>query len=286
MMLYDVAIVGGGPAGLSAALTARQRNKTVLLFEAHGFSPKLSRAHEIENYLGMPAVSGKEMMAAFVGHVKSHQPLIVTEKVTNIFPGETEHTIITANAAHKARTVILATGSPTGKQLPGESRFLGRGVSYCATCDGMFFKDKKIAIIAGLPESEEETDFLAGICRQIVYIPLYKGKYPEHGNLQLLAAKPQAILGEDSVTGVQTDVGVHEVDGVFIFRDSEPFEALLPGLELSDKSIRVDSELRTNLPGVFAAGDCTGRPWQISRATGQGLVAALSAVVFLAGKKD
>ncbi len=282
--MYDIAIIGGGPAGLSAALTARQRNKTVAIFEPRGFSPRLSKAHKIENYLGMPSLGGKELMDAFVSHVKAHKPDIIEEKAINIFPGEDDFTILTGGNTYQAGSVIIATGAPSGQQYHGESEFLGRGVSYCATCDGMFFKDKKVAVVAALPESEEETLFLTEICREVLYFPLYKGDYPQHERLKIINAQPKAILGEGSVSALETQDGRFEVDGIFIFRDSEPLENILPSLELEEKAIKVDAGMGSNIPGVFAAGDCTGRPWQISRATGQGVTAALAAVAFLAKK--
>ncbi len=281
--MYDIAIIGGGPAGLSAALTARARNKTVALFEPRGFSPKLSKAHQIDNYLGLPSLSGKELMEAFVKQVQSRQPDIIEEKVVNIFPGD-EFTIMTGQNTYRAGAVIITTGAPSGQQYPGESELLGRGVSYCATCDGMFFKGKKVAVIASLPESEEETEFLADICTEVLYIPLYKGEYPKKANLRIIKSTPLAIIGQDSVQEIETGNGREQVDGVFIFRDSEPLESILPTLELSEKLIKVDIDMKSSIPGVFAAGDCTGRPWQINRAAGQGQVAALSAVAFLAQK--
>ena len=285
-MLCDIAIIGGGPAGLSAALTARQRNKSVILFEAKGFSPRLSKAHKVENYLGLPDVSGKEMLDVFLSHVKKHEPTIIEDKVTSIFPGEKDFTVVTEQVSYQASTVIFTVGEPPSSAFPGELDFLGRGVSYCGTCDGIFFQDKKVAVIASSKESDEETDFLAGVCSEVVYIPLFKGEYYQNDKVKIVQEVPEEILGNEVVTTLKTDKATHAVDGVFIFREDHPLESIIEGLEMEDdKFIKVDSHMRTNIPGVFAAGDCTGHPWQISKATGQGLVAALSAVSYLFSKK-
>lgn len=284
-MIYDIAIIGGGPAGLSAALTARQRNKSVVLFEAKDFSPRLSKAHKVENYLGLPDIDGKKMMEKFLSHVKKHEPTIIKDKVTGIFPGEKDFTIVTRELSYQAGAVIFALGEPPSKTFPGELDFLGRGVSYCGTCDGMFFTDRKVAVIATSKESDEETEFLTEVCSEIIYIPLFKGDYYQSSKIKVVQEVPKEILGNEVVTGLTTDKGAYEVDGVFIFREDSPLESIIEGLELEEGNfIKVDNQMRTNIPGIFAAGDCTGRPWQISRATGQGLVASLSAVSYLFNK--
>jgi len=279
-MVYDLAIVGGGPAGLSAALTALQRNKSVILFEHLGFSPKLSKSHLVENYLGLPKMSGKELIDKFVQHVKTHEATIVEEKIINIYPGD-EFTLISGNNAYQAQAVVFATGAATSKALQGEGKFLGRGVSYCATCDGMIFKGKNVAVIASLPESEEEIGFLAEICQKVYLFPLYKGEYPKYANLEVVKEIPQEILGQETVETLKTDKNQYKVDGIFIFHATVHPDSIIPGLEFETNFIKVDKDMKTNVAGFFAAGDCTGQPWQISRATGQGQLAALSAVSYL-----
>lgn len=281
-MLYDTAVIGGGPAGLSATLTLRQRNKSVILFEAKDFSPKLSKAHSVENYLGIPSISGKELMNSFVKHVVKHSPVIIYDKVVSVYKGEEVFTIATNQNSYQAKTIIFAVGDSKSKTLNGEKRLLGRGVSYCGTCDGMFFADKKVAVIATNKESDEETKFLTEVCGEVLYFPLFKGEYYKDAKITLSDEIPVEIIGDSVVSGIKTDKGSYEVDGVFIFRESEPLETLLDGLEIIDeKFIKIDGKMKTNIEGVFAAGDCVGHPWQISIATGQGVVAALSAVSYL-----
>lgn len=280
--IYDIAIVGAGPAGLSAALTGRIRNKKILLFEHLGFSEKLQKGHLINNYLGMPAISGQELMQRFAEHALSLQPELVKEKVVNIFPGEGMFTLLTPQSTYEAKTVILATGVVATGLFEGEKELLGRGVSYCATCDGMLYRDQDVAVISYTREGEHEADYLSEICRQVHYLPQYKAEYQAtRSNLAVQPVRPRILRHEADTIALTTDKGTLNVNGVFILRQSDPVENLLPGIELEGEVIKVNRDMATSIPGVFAAGDCTGKPWQISRATGEGLVAVLSAIGYL-----
>ncbi len=284
-MAYDIAVIGGGPAGLSAVVTGRIRNKSVVLFDHLGMSPKLRRAHQVENYLGLPGITGDALMTAFEQHALSYGPEWVKEKVTGVYPGDEGFTILTSDKTFAAKAVILAVGVPGAKALAGEKEFLGRGVSYCATCDGQFYRGRTVAVVATSAEAAEEAVYLAELCKEVLFFPLYReGHVPEHANLRVERSIPQEIVGEGVVTTLRTSAGDLPVDGVFLLRESDPVDSFLAGLELKDGAIRVDEKMATNIPGVFAAGDCTGHPWQISRAAGQGLEAVLSAIVWLAKK--
>ena len=283
--IFDVAIIGAGPAGLSAALTARVRNKNVALFEHMDFSPKLQKAHAINNYPGLPATPGKDLMKQFVDHALAAGPTLIKEKVTNVFAGDT-FTLLTPNNTYEAKTVVLAIGVSNSAMLNGEKDLVGKGVCYCATCDGMLYRDKPVAVIAYTEEGEHDADFLGEICPVVYFIPQYKTEYqPKHQSVQVMKARPQAVLGSDEVTGLATDAGELNVEGIFILRQSDPAETLLPELEMDGPFVKVNRDQATNVPGVYAAGDCTGKPWQIARATGEGLVAVLSAIGYIDGKK-
>ncbi|MGE4589435.1 MAG: NAD(P)/FAD-dependent oxidoreductase [Acidaminococcaceae bacterium] len=285
--IFDIAIIGGGPAGLSAAVTASIRNKKVIIFDVNGFSPRLRKAHLVSNYLGLPNISGQELMDKFLEHAKSFEPTVVKEKVIYASRDDKGFTIGTANGFYNAKSIILAVGASSSEIIPGEKEFIGRGVSYCATCDGHFFKGKTIAAIVTLPSALEEVDFLAEICEKVVLIPRFKLEETlKHSNIEVVSAEVDEITGTDRVTGVRTKREYYPVHGVFIFRESDPIDSLFPELLLHGKSIAVGEGMETSADGIFAAGDCTGQPWQISRATGQGLVAALSAVRYLTQLKD
>lgn len=280
--IFDIAVIGGGPAGLSAALTGRIRNKQVALFEHRSFSQKLQRAHTVENYLGLPAVSGQDMMRQFADHCLKHQPTLIKEKVMNVFPGVEGFTLLTPDATYEAKSIILTTGVTSATLLSGERELLGRGVSYCATCDGMLYRGRDVAVISYTPEGEQEADFLSEICLNVHYLPQYKQTPQVNANVEVLCSKPLEVNGKQTVEELVTDKGTLKVDGVFILRHSDPVENILPGLELGDGDvIVVQRDMSTNIPGVFAAGDCTGKPWQIAKATGEGLVAVFSAIQYL-----
>lgn len=280
---FDIAIIGGGPAGLSAALTGRIRNKRVALFEHLDFSQKLQKAHLVDNYLGIPQITGAGLMQQFSSHCLAHQPTLIKEKVVNVFPGDV-FTLLTPQTTYEAKAVILATGVVATAIFAGERDFLGRGVSYCATCDGMFYKGKDVAVVSYTAEGEHEAAFLGEICRNVHYLPQYKGEFaPMRSNVKLVTDRPAAVKGDTQVDALVTDKGELKVDGIFILRQSDPVENILAGIELDGEVIKVKRDMSTSIPGVFAAGDCTGKPWQIAKATGEGLVAVLSAIAYLEG---
>ena len=283
--IFDIAIVGGGPAGLSAALTGRVRNKDVVLFEHMQHSEKLQKAHLVDNYLGMPQITGQGLMQQFTAHCMAHEPKLIKEKVVNIFPTGDTFTLLTPADTYEARVVIMTTGVVSTVIFAGERDFLGRGVSYCATCDGMFYKDKDVAVISYTAEGEHEANFLSEICRTVYYLPQYKSELGDlRSGIKILKTKPRGVLGDTQVEKLATDQEELKVQVIFILRQSDPVENILPGLELYGEVIKVARNMSTNMPGVFAAGDCTGKPWQIAKATGEGLVAVLSAISYLENK--
>lgn len=281
---YDMVIIGCGPAGLSAAINARARNKSVIVVGGSFCSPKLHRSPRIDNYLGLPGISGEELRQLFLEHTKKAGISIEKDKVLSVYPQGGGFLVQTEKEkTYSARAVILALGVTTGKTLPGEKEFLGRGVSYCATCDALFFKGKTTAVIAYEPQAEEEAKVLAEVCQKVYYLPqhkepLEKGMAP---NVEIVEARPTAIEGEKLVEFLVLGQERLQVDGIFIVRESVPAEQLVPGLELSGKFIRVGADMATSVPGVYAAGDCVGEPFQLAKAVGQGQVAALSAAKYL-----
>ena len=280
--LYDIAIIGGGPAGLSAALTARIRGKKVALFEHLDFSRKLQRAHDVDNYLGMPHRTGTDIMREMADHALAHEPDVIREKVISVFPGKKNFTIACKEEMYTARTVILATGVTSGALFEGEKDLLGKGVSYCATCDGMFFRGKTVAVISYGKEGEADAAYLANLCKEVYYLPQYRDEMNLRAdNIIVENVMPRRIEGENKTEKLITSKGEMNVDGVFIIRESDPVENLVRGLSLDGTHIAVDRQMRTNINGLYACGDCTGKPYQVSKAVGEGLVAALSAVEYL-----
>ena len=288
-MIYDLAIVGGGPAGLSAAITARLRGQQVILFEGGNHSEKLRQAWRIDNYPGLPEISGEELMNRFLAQAKSLGAEIVYKKVQNVFPGEPA-TLMIGDDVVQAKAVILATGAVIGQAIPGEDRLLGRGVSYRATCDGNFFAGKRVAVYIDTVAEWDDVEFLAAVassvdvfCRADVAETLPSAlpeKVTLHDGVKILE-----ILGDSSVSEINTSRGTFSVDGVFLLRAVLPPTHVVDGLTVEDNHIKVDSWGATNLPGIFSAGDVTGNPLQIAKAVGDGQTAALAAVAYNSSKK-
>lgn len=281
-MIYDIAIVGGGPAGLAAALNARRRNLQTVVIGKEEFSSKLTQAHRIDNYPGLPLITGEELARKMRAHAETNEAVFVKDEIQNIYPEEDVFNLYGREHQFQARTIILATGITLGAEIKGETDFIGRGVSYCATCDGMFFRQKPVALVGYIREAESEVRFLAEVCSEVYYLPLYKNPGPVDSRVTLIKGKPVAISGDGRVERFSTTTGTWEVSGVFIERAGRPANQLIDNLAVNGEQFIITDEMQaTNIPGIFAAGDCTGKPWQISRAVGQGQVAALSAVHYL-----
>ena len=273
MPLFDIAVVGAGPAGYSAAINARKREKTVVVLGSH--TGWLAHAERIDNYPGMPGVSGQQMLIAMRDQALSLGAKTMPGVVHQIIPmGDTFALSLGAEFV-EAKKIILCTGAKQPRLLPGEEKLLGRGVSYCGTCDGMLYRGRDVAVIAQSREAVHEANFLAGLCRSVVYFgDADNGLSP---SVIVRNERPEAILGEDRVTGLLAGREEFLFDGVFIFREAMALSSLIPGLEMDGAFIRVDRQMKTSLPGVYAAGDCTGLPLQVAKAVGEGCTAALSA---------
>ena len=280
---FDVAVIGTGPAGLSAAVTLKIRNKNIILFGSRELSSKLEKAHEIQNYLGFPAVKGGELAENFRTHIENLGIEITEDQITACYSmGEYFSLTSKANKTYSAKAVILATGVNFGKPYEGEEKFLGRGVSYCATCDAPLYKGKKAAVIAQSEKEEGEAEFLAEVCEKVFYVPLYKmEKGFSAGNIQIVNDEVVSIEGAMKANKLVLKNGEIETDCVFILRDSVSPKQLVPGLELDQNHVKVNRQMETNLKGLFACGDITGLPYQYIKSAGEGNVAALSAVKYL-----
>ncbi len=269
--MYDIVIVGGGPAGLSAAITARMRGKTVAVISNNRTESGLYKAVEIGNYPGLPGISGAELSSKLSMHAAGMGAELIGGRVTSILPVGKEITVGYGSEILTAKSLILAIGIVQASVFPGEAELLGRGVSYCATCDGMLYKGKKVVVVALSPEAEEEAEFLTSIGCEVTTVKTKK-----------IAVNSEGAEGMKKVVSVTADGTDIPCEAVFILRETIAPGSLLPGLETEKGHIKTDRAMRTNLPGVFAAGDCTGAPYQVAKAVGEGQVAVLSAVDYLA----
>ena len=278
-MKYDIIVLGSGPAGLSAAVTARGRNKSVLVIGNRWQDSPLARAERVDNYLGMPGMTGMEMLEAFQRHAQEMGVEMVTGKVLSIMEWE-GFNLTVGSQLYQGSALILAPGVVRQAKFPGEETYLGRGVSYCATCDGMLYRNKPVAVVGRSKDAPHEAAYLKSIGCQVVYVaPKRPDQLDE--DIPFIQAAKLAVKGEQTVTALEADGADIPVNGVFILREAVAPGDLLPGLTLEKGAIQVDRIMDTSVPGVFAAGDATGAPLQVSKAVGEGLIAALSACEYL-----
>lgn len=285
--MYDTAIIGTGPAGLSAALNLKIHNKNIIWFGSKHICEKVALAEKIENYPGMYAVSGQELAQSFRDHAEKMGLEVNDNVVNNIVPMGDKFGILAGSEFCEARTVLIASGVAAKGQISGESERLGRGVSYCATCDGRLYKGKRIAIICNAARLEHEVRFLADLAEHIDYFPYYKDNGIDLPNVTVHTAKPVEVTGEGKAEGLKLSDGTAlEISGLFCLRTSVSLDNLIKEVNTENGHIMVDREQRTNVKGCFAAGDCTGRPYQYTKAVGEGNVAAHSIIDYLSQEEN
>lgn len=258
--MYDIIIIGGGPAGLSAAITARTRGLTAAVITTDRAQSGLYKAPSIANYPGLPAISGSELLSKLTAHAAGMGAELLSGRVISVMAGDTFFVSYGQEFA-EGRALILSAGIVQTGAYEGEKELLGRGVSYCATCDGMLYRGKRVCAVCLAPDSEAEAEHLESIGCIVTRV--------KKGDIR--------INGSERVESVTVDGEDIPCEGVFILRRSIAPDTLIPGLELRDGHIAVDKDMATNIPGVFAAGDCIGRPYQIAKAVGEGQLAAFSA---------
>ena len=268
--MYDVIVIGCGAAAAGAVLTLRNRGKSVVVTANRTETASLYKAEKITNYPGLPAMTGAEMTALFRRQIEESGAVLVEGRAIAVMPMGDSFGVAVGNDYYMGRALILATGITREKLYPGEAEYLGRGVSYCATCDGMLYRGKTVAVVGGGAEAREDADFLEGIGCTVL-------RFEKNGSYEIRGGEKADTLvfaGEE-----------HRVDCVFVIKDTVSVTHLVPGLVYGAGGIEVNRRMETNVPGVFAAGDCTGKPFQLAKAVGEGNVAALSACDWLAAQK-
>lgn len=275
-IMQDVIIIGGGPAGLSAALYAKRAGLSVLILDKGGADCQVTKATEVENYLGIPSASGVELYSKFVEHVKQNDIQIIRKAVLEVEKTGDIIKVSTKKDEYECKNLIIATGrshKPLG--VEGEERLSGAGVSYCATCDGYFFKDKTVCVVGGGDSALSQLIYLAGICKKVYLIHrrdafraenylVERAKKLENAEF-ILNANVKEIIGNESVTGVKYLLDGQEktvdCDGVFVSVGELPnmrFE--VEGLALDSAGYIITDELcRTSIDGIYAAGDIRQR---------------------------
>jgi len=305
--MYDVIIIGAGPGGLAASMYAQRAAMKAAIFESGVPGGQMNISAEVENYPGFKQILGADLSKTLYEHAESYGIGVTNHKVTAVKPGMEFHEVHAADGSiYKTHAVILATGgSPRKLQIPGENKYSGRGVSYCAVCDGFFFQDRIVTVVGGGDSAVEEALYLSKIAKK-VYLVHRRDELRAGGILQqrIMGECNVEILWNSIVTTVNGDnIGVTGVDlkdtktgdkrnlstdGVFIFIGFIPNNNLVPpGTKLSAEGYVVtDEKCETNIPGIFAIGDLREKyARQIVLAVADGCTAALAAAHFVETRK-
>jgi len=295
-MKYDVIIVGGGPAGMTAAIYAAKREMKTLLIEKGPLGGYMRLTNHIENYPGFTSISGNDLSEHMEEQVKANNVEIVNAEVTKLeLEGNTKK-VYSYDVIYECKSVIIAVGGGHKKlEVKGEKEFTGRGVSYCATCDAPFYKGKIVAIIGGGNSAISDALYISEVAKKAHLIHRREAlraeedrqkKLKEKGVEVLLNTGVEEIIGDKVVNAMKLknletgEIRKIQVDGVFISIGTIPHSEIAKdaGVKLDEKNfIKVNSDQETNIEGVFAAGDVTGGVLQIATAVGRGCIAALAA---------
>lgn len=278
--MYDIAIIGSGPAGLSSAIEAKIRNKNIIVFGIKDLSNKVSLAPSIENYLGIPNTNGKSIIDNFKNHMETLDIKITEERINAVYSMGEYFALSSGDKMYESKTVILATGVEFTRPLKGEVELLGRGVGYCASCDGMLYKNKEVVVIGYNHEAIEDANFLSEIASKVYFIPMKKIDGYINENIEVINDRAVEISQDGRLKVVCRNTTL-EVDGVFVIKDSISPAHLVPGLEIDGIHIKNNKSLETNIPGLFVAGDCAGKPYKYMKSAGEGQVAVNSALSYI-----
>ncbi|MFP5239312.1 MAG: thioredoxin-disulfide reductase [Acidobacteriota bacterium] len=303
MKMFDAVVVGGGPSGLTAALYLARSDLKVALVEKLAHGGQVLMTHLIENYPGYPeGIEGWKLADIFSKHLSAYPNVEhISSSVKSIEPHEGVHRVQLDEDTLHARAVIICSGAQYKRVgLPGEKQLLGKGVSYCALCDGNFFRGQDVAVIGGGNSALEESLYLARLVKKIYLIHrrddfraqrCYQDKCEVHPNIEILRSSVvDEIVGQDKVEAVMvrnvksSEVRRIDVEGVFIFVGYEPQGGFFPaGTELDSKGFIVtDQECRTSIPGIYAAGDVRSKNVrQVATAVGDGALAASTVISYL-----
>ena len=301
--MYDIIIIGAGPAGMTAAIYAAQARKKVLILEKETYGGQILKADKIKNYPGFLEISGYEFATKLYEQVKSLNVEIIIDEVIEITNTEKEKTLKTKKGEYKAKSIIIATGAKNRKlNIPNEDKLLGKGVSYCSTCDGMFFKNKDVAITGGGVNAVDDALYLSNICNKVYLIYRQNEFKFDSLNLESLKNKNNVeiilnsnvidIIGENSLDKIVISDNNNKereikVDGLFIAIGHIPVSSLCKNIiNINEKGYIIAKEdCKTNIDGIFAAGDIREKSVrQLTTAESDGTVSAIEACKYISKK--
>ena len=284
---YDVTIIGCGPAGLSAALYVRRAGLSCAVIGKDGGA--LTKADKIENYFGVGTLSGSELVEKGITQALSLGADVCREEVFSI-SWEDKYTVSCAKNEYQSHAVIISTGSARRSvNLPGIKEFEGKGVSYCAVCDAFFYRGKDVAVLGSGAYALHEMGALSGVAENIILLTNGAAPEVEFGKeVKIIETPIDSLYGESRLSGVRfTDKTSLDISGLFIALGSAAAGDLAKkvGAPVNGSAIVVDDSMSTGLPGLYAAGDCTGGLLQVSVAVGEGAKAAMSAIKYVKSLK-
>ncbi len=294
--MYDLVIIGGGPGGLTAGIYAQRSRLKTLLLEKGVLGGQIALSDVIENYPGFPSISGAGLMEKFEEHARGLGLEVNLEEVINVTVEGKEKVIKTSEGEHRAKAVIIATGAkPRRLGVPGEKELTGKGVSYCATCDGPFFRNQRVLVVGGGDTAVKETNYLAKLASKVYLVhrrdkfraeKMHQEKAESTPNIEFLRSHLlKEIKGEGGVVkkAVVEDIknsALREIDveGVFIFVGINPTTDLVDAEKDNGGFIKTNMKMETSIPGIYAVGDCRTTPLlQVATAVGDGAIAAYMA---------
>lgn len=291
----DVVIIGSGPAGVQAAIHASRRKVSVLV--AGKAAASAAAGTEMDNYFGIGRVSGDALIAEGMRQAESTGAVFLGQNVISASrEGEAFRLGLEDGTEVNARSVIIATGISRKKLgIPGEKELFGKGVSYCAVCDCNFYRGRRAVIVGNESEAAVSAEMMTGYASETSWVAWDVQANPalvakaEAAGVRMYGSKPKAILGEGKVESLELEDGtLIPTDGVFIelgARSSADLAMDLDVMPEMDDTIKVDCDCATGVPGVYACGDVTGRPWQVAKAVGQGCVAGTNAAAYAKGER-
>lgn len=300
--IYDVIIVGAGPAGMTAAIYTSRADLDTLMIERGIPGGQMANTEDVENYPGYESILGPELSTKMFDHAKKFGATYAYGNITEIKDGERYKTVVAGDKEYKSRTVIITTGAKYKKLgVPGEEELSGRGVSYCAVCDGAFFKDKELVVVGGGDSAVEEGVYLTRYASKVTIVhrrdqlraqKILQDRAFENDKIEFVWDTTVKSINEQdgkvgSVTLINKRTGEesgYQTDGVFVYIGmvplNEPFQSL--GITNDEGYIETNEQMETRIPGIFAAGDIRAKELrQIVTATGDGSIAAQNAQVYI-----
>lgn len=274
--MTDVLIIGGGPAGCSAALTLRARGKTVMIADTG--ESALKKAHRVDNYPGLPGISGEALLSQMQAQAQSMGADLRHGAVQRILPMGKGFSILMGNTLVEAKAVILASGVHRVSLYQGETELVGNGVSYCATCDGMFYRGGSVAVIGAWQEAVEEANFLSSLAKVTYYSEKPHDVSALDKSISSSPHKPLSFERKGDSVQIRYDGGEEAYDCIFILRPAIALSQLMPELKTDAQGALLHTGYLSSVDNVYLAGDLQGPPYQIAKAVGDGNAAALQLI--------